>query len=65
MAEDSKQSVCEERSLKVVRSFAAKPMACLPLKGRWLERAGFVTGERVRVSVRHRLLVIVVEEGES
>lgn len=42
-----------------------KPMACLPLKGRWLERAGFVIGERVRVCVRHKRLVITVVEGES
>ncbi len=62
--EDLKQVVVDVRTLKVVRHFSIKPMACLPLKGRWLERAGFVTGNRVQVRVQHKRLVITVVEGE-
>lgn len=61
---DSKQAAVDVRTMKVVRYFSVKPMACLPLKGRWLERAGFVTGNQVRVCVQHKRLVITVVEAE-
>ncbi len=65
MGKDSEQDVQGVRFLKVVRFFSVRPMACLPLKGRWLEWAGFVIGERVQVCVRHKHLVITVVESES
>lgn len=62
--DESKQTTVDVRTLKVVRHFSIKPTACLPLKGRWLERAGFVTGNRVQVRVQHKRLVITVVEAE-
>ncbi len=57
----------ESRELKVVRHFSNKPVASLPLKGRWLEEAGFKVGTQVNVIVRNGCLVILAPsaiEGE-
>jgi hypothetical protein len=50
------------RSLKIVRSFSAKHLPHLPLKGRWLERAGFTVGMRVEVLVKDQCLIVVPSE---
>jgi len=47
------------RSLKIVYSFSTTPKALLPLKGNWLEQAGFSIGMRVDVIVRQQCLVIL------
>ena len=47
------------RELKVVRHFSHKPVASLPLKGKWLEEAGFSVGIQVNVVVRKDCLVIL------
>lgn len=52
----------ESRSLKVVQHFSNKPVAHLPLKGVWLEEAGFKIGTRVNVVVRKGCLVILPAE---
>ncbi|MCU7810170.1 MAG: type I toxin-antitoxin system SymE family toxin [Candidatus Thiodiazotropha sp. (ex Notomyrtea botanica)] len=49
----------EFRELKVVRHFSHKSVASLPLKGRWLEEAGFKVGSQVNVIVRKGCLVIL------
>jgi len=53
------------RKLKVVRSFAQKPKALLPLSGRWLENAGFQIGRHVNVIVREECLVITPTNSEE
>lgn len=47
------------RNLKVVRAVSAKHMPYLPLKGRWLERAGFSVGMRVDVLVNEQCLIVL------
>lgn len=47
------------RNLKVVRAVSVKHMPYLPLKGRWLERAGFSVGMRVDVLVKEQCLIVL------
>jgi hypothetical protein len=47
------------RHLKIVKSFSSNPTAFLPLKGRWLERAGFNIGMRVQIVVRKQCLIVL------
>lgn len=59
----------KNRELKIVKSFSSNPTALLPLKGRWLEQAGFNIGMRVQVIVREQCLVVLpvnpVDEAEN
>ncbi len=48
-----------DRTLKVVQSISARHLPYLPLKGRWLERAGFTIGMRVDVLVKAQCLIIL------
>ncbi len=50
------------RKMTVVRHFSGKPTACLSLKGRWLEIAGFQIGTEVKVIVRHGCLVVLAQK---
>jgi hypothetical protein len=50
------------RSLKIGRSNSAKHLPHLPLKGRWLERAGFTVGMRVKVFVMKQCLIVLPSE---
>ncbi|MFA7243318.1 MAG: SymE family type I addiction module toxin [Sulfuricellaceae bacterium] len=50
------------RILKVVRSNPAKHLPHLSLKGRWLERAGFTVGMRVKVFVMNQCLIVLPSE---
>jgi len=41
----------------------ADPLPYLRLRGRWLERAGFAVGAKIRVRVEpHRLILEIIEE---
>lgn len=55
---DPRQANKNTRYLKVVRSFSTRTRPHLPLTGLWLEQAGFTTGMRVQVIVKHGSLVI-------
>lgn len=47
------------RRLKISRSFSRRPKPFLPLRGDWLESAGFAIGMQVQVIVREQCLVIL------
>jgi len=53
----------QARKLKVVRVFDTNIRPCLPLKGLWLEQAGFAIGARVCVKVEWRRLTITWLDG--
>ncbi|MFI0416571.1 MAG: SymE family type I addiction module toxin [Candidatus Thiodiazotropha sp.] len=55
----------QSRKLTVVRHFTQKPVASLPLKGRWLEEAGFKVGSQVNVIVRKGCLVILASDASE
>ena len=55
----------QDRILKVVKSFSKRPKAHLPLSGRWLERAGFTVGTKVKVIVRDKCLIILPKQPEQ
>lgn len=55
----------KSRTLKIVRSFARKPRASLPLSGVWLEEAGFTIDMRVKVIVKEKCLVIIPLEQKT
>lgn len=68
MASRKEVSVANNRILRVVRFFEVKTKPYLPLKGIWLERAGFVIGTRVLVRVDLKRLIITtldVEDAEK
>jgi hypothetical protein len=52
----------KDRKLKIIKSFSTNPTAGLLLKGRWLEQAGFAIGDRVRVQIQNKRLVVTVLE---
>jgi hypothetical protein len=61
----SKRLSKPNRNLKVVRSFGNKSVPYLPLKGRWLEQAGFAVGMRVDVIVVPDCLIIMPAKGPT
>ena len=47
------------RKLKVVQHLDDRPVASLPLKGQWLEEAGFRIGREANIIVGQDCLIIV------
>jgi hypothetical protein len=54
----------QDRNLKIVSAISAPHLPHLPLKGRWLERAGFEIGMHVRVIVGEECLVIIPSKSD-
>jgi toxic protein SymE len=57
----------EARSLKIqpktrFNKYSQKDVPEIKLCGEWLEKLGFVYGQRVSITTMHRLLVIRLEE---
>ena len=55
-----------DKYLKIHRSHRAdRPVPELRLMGLWLERLGFAIGVRVQITMRDKLLIIELLEGEA
>jgi hypothetical protein len=62
-----KNKLSEIRSLKIqpkirFNKYSRKEVPEIKLCGKWLEKLGFVYGQRVLITSRHQLLIIQLQE---